>query len=93
MTASFVSTNQCCARDARARQHTPGYDAFTFPTGSRVASRAENPLASILFPDPADSAITRIGNQHPDSLITYPDTRFLSGCNTTGHTPAQHADR
>ena len=25
-------------------------------------------------------SLTRIGNEHPDSLITYPDARFLSGC-------------
>ena len=30
------------------------------------------------LPDAADSAITRIGKQHPDSLITYPDRSFLS---------------
>ena len=50
------------------------------PPGSRrLASRQSTGLTSPHRSHPSH-AITRIGNEHPDSLITYPDAPILSGC-------------
>ena len=78
--APFLSR---CAGPIRIQQlrRTPGHGHR--PDASRI--RAYTPRKHPASQHPTrdhrgERANTRIGYEHPDSLITYPDTPFLSGC-------------